>query len=772
MKTFLFSVMAFLSGWSLPAAVIDPWVSNAYQKRILLTNFSPMDPTSPLNDFPVLVAITNAAWLDVIKSDGGDITFAGIDGKQFFHDVEFFGVDGGGKATLQAWVCVPTLSNNTAFYLYWKNTDANLSFDGSNTTRSLTASYTSLNTNLVRTNTWDTNYLVVLHLNENTGLPKDASAFRCDVTMAGTNIFSNKSGIGVGMGNSMQGFNNTGWGGYFSTNMLYTAQMGAGYQGMYGLRIYAFTNAFGGNAAADRLYNTNANGGGNLTHSMWVRFDDYPSNFYNNVFYAGNNNRYTNYAPSTNANTCSCLWGVRRGYSEPDSDGYGSAWIYQTNGVIGHYYRGWGVTAPSYPVVNTNLGPVGYYRNWFKFDQTVNIWASGSTTNVSMRFLRNGATLASNLNSPFTQNESGPRFQGLTLAGTTYEYLPATYTSQKGSPRMYFDEYRLSAIARSSNWSATEYSSVVAATNSSLYNGADGASALVVSNLYADITNVSTLMVSPLTIRGYHVSPLGIATAILVVNTAGGTEAYRAPVIADSARDWHASPSLSLGSYSAYLIVTNAAGQGVTTATYAFTLVAATTLTVRSITPSGVLLAGERLGGPGLYGSGVRTNNSAGEASWANLYSGVTYGLTNFAPITFGLPFLTTNITMPATDLTVIWILPVPENLGLATNSNASSRADAVAYFPSLAPYLSLSVPSASNATLRVIVSATPISGGRKVQLFDGSVGPAFPFIQVASSDLKLKLTSGTWVLEFQYLKPGLDRSKTQTSRRMLFFAQ
>jgi len=765
MKTFLFSAFSMLLGGALFAAVADPWISSGYQRRIFLTNFSPVDPSSPLNDFPVLVAITNASWFDAMKSDGGDITFAGVDGKQLFHDIEYFGIDGSGLATLQAWVCVPTLTNKTGFWMYWRNPGTSMAFDGSNTTRALSTSLSTLNAAAIRSNTWDSNFLVVMHFAETAGMPKDATRFQCDATSVGTNLYSNRSGIGVGMGNSMQTFNNSGWGGYYSLNQLYTTQNGPGWGGATGVRIGAFNNSFGVNAAADRIY-TNNLGNGCVTHSMWVRYDDYPSNWQKGVFIAGANLRLTNYSPATNGNTSSSFWGLNRGWGDPESDGYGEFRIYATNGYPAWNYRQVGGSQSALRVTNTNFGPVGYYQNWVKYDQAVQY--NFGLNQAAVRVIQNGATIFSNYYTT-SSAETSTKFNGLTLMGTSYEYLPATYVHQKASPKANFDEYRLSAISRNSNWCATEYSNVVSSTNMAFGNGAGDTNIHCYS--YLGFTNVNPFMAQGFPFRGF-ISPLGLPTARLIIQDVNATVVYDQPVSANGTAGWVATPIIPVGNYTAYLSCTNADGVFTATTNVSFKMVIASALTIQSLTPSGVPLVGQRLLGPGIADSGVRTNNARGEATFSNLLSSVTYSMTNFAPVPYGLPFVTTNITMPTSDTLVVWLVSVPENLGLSTNSNASSRADAPAYFPALAPYLSLSVPPANNATLRVLVTATPISGGRKVQLFEGTVGPAFPYIQVASSDLKLKLTSGTWLLEFQYLRPGLDRSKNETTRRMLFFAQ
>ena len=150
----------------------------------------------------------------------------------------------------------------------------------------------------------------------------------------------------------------------------------------------------------------------------------------------------------------------------------------------------------------------------------------------------------------------------------------------------------------------------------------------------------------------------------------------------------------------------------------------------------------------------------------------MTYGFTNYAPVLWGLPTVSTNFTMPETNATFVWIVNVPEGSSISSNGSASSRLDTVAFFPSQSPFLSLSIPQASNWAVRVVITATPLAGGRRVSLFDGMATPSFPFVQIPSETLRRSMANGTWILECQFPQAGLEKTKILVVRRMLFYAQ
>jgi hypothetical protein len=740
----------------LQAADSDPWIDVGYLKRIAITNLSPANPAESLTDFPVLVAITNATWLDPAKTDGGDITFAGVDGKQLFHDIEFFGRDGAGLATVQAWVCLPTFSNKTLFYMYWKNTAANLPFNGSNTTTNLNASFSTLKNSVIRARTWDTNYMVVFHFSDLNTLPQDATANNLHVTTTGTNIYSNQQGIGIGMGNSMQMFNNSGWGGYLSTNMYYS---NGSTWNVKGLHVSGLANNTA-NPAHNRISNDQV-----ITHSLWMRFPQHPTNNWTNVWFGGSE------SAGANAGIQAAIIGINRmsgGWGECQTDGLGSMRISTTNNnAINICTRG--VATVGGNLTNLARGPAGYYSNWMKLD--IQSTPTASFANYSVRVAMNGAVWGSNLGATNTGIPYGG-LAGLSLMGSHYYWVsPTPTTNRLVSPYCYFDEYRLSAVLRSSNWLVTEYSNVISTTNMSQLNGAEPTALHVYG--HAAITNSAPLIPLGHTFRGF-ITPAALPSARLIIKNASSTEVYNQFVTSNSLWDWSATPTgLATGPYSAYIACTNSLGVLTNSPSVYFDVRIASTLTVKSESSTGVPWVGGRIAGPSPTPfpiEGICTNDANGEVVFPNQLSSATIALTNFTPVAWGGAFLVSNFVMPESNLILTWVFdsaPPP-----ATATNASMRLDSVAFAPSQAAFLRLSIPQASNATVRVVVSATPLAGGRRVFVFDGSASPAYPNIQIPAETLRAFMHPGTWILEFQFPKTGTDRSKVITTRRLLFYFQ
>jgi len=100
-----------------------------------------------LNNFPVLVNITDPDLLNDVQSDGGDIVFVsyGDNTSQYAHEIEFFNNSDG---SLIAWVNITNLSSteNTSFWMYYGNDDCINQENPSDV--------------------WDSNYGGVYHLNE------------------------------------------------------------------------------------------------------------------------------------------------------------------------------------------------------------------------------------------------------------------------------------------------------------------------------------------------------------------------------------------------------------------------------------------------------------------------------------------------------------------------------------------------------------------------------------------------------------------------------
>jgi hypothetical protein len=118
-----------------------------------------------LNNFPVLINITDADLKDKAQSDGDDIAFVSYDDSiQYNHEIEKY-TSATGK--LVAWVNVTSLSStdNTLFWMYYNN--------------SACASQQHA------TATWHTNYMAVYHMGYSSGI-QDSTVNNRDMTRSGS----------------------------------------------------------------------------------------------------------------------------------------------------------------------------------------------------------------------------------------------------------------------------------------------------------------------------------------------------------------------------------------------------------------------------------------------------------------------------------------------------------------------------------------------------------------------------------------------------------
>ncbi|MBN8218265.1 MAG: DUF2341 domain-containing protein [Spirochaetes bacterium] len=715
-------VWAFILGCPAWAAESDPWIDTGYQKRLLITNLSPADPASPLRDFPVLISLTNAAWLDNLMADGGDITFAGVGGKQLFHEVEQF--DHASKS-LVAWVCVPSFTNKTAIYMYWRNSGATKAFSASNTALSLALAPATLATPAIASNVWDANFIAVYHLANTTGRPRDSTRYTNDSDQIGVHLSSNAAGIGGSRG-------------YFSTCAPSSA--------VNGIRIRTVNLN-----ASVRSMITNSN---SLTMSLWFKHMTWPSN----ASYMGTNVVYG--GPVSNTNMEAVLAAFQQASSAGSTDGKGVL-SYTPANQLQSYFITRGSTGNVGRLTNLNNVFNSHpepYSNWSYYSLS----GGGDAGKLFLQYNDVTTNFFTGTFPPTNAIADLYIFGGLTGGAGPF--------TARNSPWGWGDEFRYSLITRPSNWIVTEYSNTLLATNMGRDNGAAPPSMAFLT--YTAITNVGSLVAQGAPFRGY-VSPAGMASARLMITNASLAQVYNQPVTPTSAWDWSASPSLPTGTYTAVLSCTNADGAPTNSAQLAFTVVIASTLTVRSADSTGVPWPSGRVVGPSPSSNpadGTRTNNANGEAIWLGQYSSAAIALTNFTPVAWGGAFLVTNFVMPETSLTIHWIFDAAAILSNA--SNAFSRLDPVAFAPSQAPFLRLSIPAASNAAIRVVIAATPLAGGRRVTLFDGSASPADPSIRIPSETLKKYLSAGTWLLEYTYPKLGSDRSKLDQTRRLLFYLQ
>lgn len=131
-----------------------------YSDRIKAqVNVSQVQGTSDLTNFPVLVSGTFSELVGVARADGFDLAFTAANGTTILsHQLESYN---SGTGAIEFWVRFPTLSSSvdTEFYIYFGNA--------------------SITTDQSSTNVWDSNYKMVLHLDE---------------TAAGPTTFSDGSG--------------------------------------------------------------------------------------------------------------------------------------------------------------------------------------------------------------------------------------------------------------------------------------------------------------------------------------------------------------------------------------------------------------------------------------------------------------------------------------------------------------------------------------------------------------------------------------------------
>ena len=122
-----------------------------YRRAILLDH---TDVAEDLTNFPVLIAIDDGSLLSNIQDDADDIAFTGYDGTPLYHEVESYNPSTG---ELIAWVSVPFLSSteDTQLYMYYGNSGATNQENGPGI--------------------WDSNYVMVQHLDETSGTHLDST---------------------------------------------------------------------------------------------------------------------------------------------------------------------------------------------------------------------------------------------------------------------------------------------------------------------------------------------------------------------------------------------------------------------------------------------------------------------------------------------------------------------------------------------------------------------------------------------------------------------
>jgi len=124
---------------------IDPWWDSSWGYKKQITLDSSQIP-SDLNNFPVLINITDADLASHAQSDGDDIVF--VDSSEtivFNHEIELYN---GSNGRLIAWVNITSLSSSsdTVLYMYYGNPSCSSQENPSGV--------------------WDSNYLCVFHMDD------------------------------------------------------------------------------------------------------------------------------------------------------------------------------------------------------------------------------------------------------------------------------------------------------------------------------------------------------------------------------------------------------------------------------------------------------------------------------------------------------------------------------------------------------------------------------------------------------------------------------
>lgn len=333
------------------------------------------------------------------------------------------------------------------------------------------------------------------------------------------------------------------------------------------------------------------------------------------------------------------------------------------------------------------------------------------------------------------------------------------------------DEIRISTNARPSNYIATVYNNMMFWSNWGRPENALDRNAVAVG--FSNVaTNTQIILGSAL--WGTNLAMAGVQSTTLLFSNTSSSTIYSLGVTAVDIEIWQATPSIPVGSYVLWAVTTNSNGRSSASPLFPVTVVTARTLTVTTVDRQGRPWAGGRVLGPGLPPSGalrLGTNNTSGQTFFTGLISGSTLTLVNYTPSLWGGGPSTTNLPMPTSDLLLTWTLEPGLNAQTAPGTNLSSAVTPSLFFPNQTENLRVSIPLDVATTRSVLVSATPLSGGKRSVLFEGWVSGSAPVVEVASSLLRKTLKPGPWILEIKTQNQDLDDHRSVFTRRLLFFA-
>ena len=174
LKIILSVLVLFSIAFFVPSDVFGAWYDTDWEHRKKITLSLNTEISSNLNNFPVLVSVTDSDFTKSSDSEGRDIFFTADDGTTLLsYEIERFNSSTG---EIIAWVNIPTLLavSTTDIYIYYKGP-----------------------TQSTPSNMWDSNYKLVYHLNQtSTGTLNefvDASGTGNDGTGGGEGTKTNDS---------------------------------------------------------------------------------------------------------------------------------------------------------------------------------------------------------------------------------------------------------------------------------------------------------------------------------------------------------------------------------------------------------------------------------------------------------------------------------------------------------------------------------------------------------------------------------------------------
>jgi len=174
LKIILSVLVLFSIAFFLPSDVFGAWHDTDWEHRKKITLSLNTEISSNLNNFPVLVSVTDSDFTKSSDSEGRDIFFTADDGTTLLsYEIERFNSSTG---EIIAWVNIPTLlaASTTDIYIYYNGP-----------------------TQSTPSNMWDSNYKLVYHLNQtSTGTLNefvDASGTGNDGTGGGEGTKTNDS---------------------------------------------------------------------------------------------------------------------------------------------------------------------------------------------------------------------------------------------------------------------------------------------------------------------------------------------------------------------------------------------------------------------------------------------------------------------------------------------------------------------------------------------------------------------------------------------------